>query len=43
MLKQLQELKLPLQHYYVYGDKIINVPDNNWVIDYLENFKSKKI
>lgn len=41
MLKQLQELELPLQHYYVYGDKIINVPDNNWVIDYLESFKSK--
>jgi hypothetical protein len=38
-LKQLQELKLPLKHYYVYGDKIIEVPKAKWIIDYLESFK----
>lgn len=30
---------LPLKHYYVYGDKIIEPKEGQWIIDYLNSLK----
>jgi len=32
MKKLLQENKLPLTHYYTYGDKVVNVPKAQWIL-----------
>lgn len=39
MLNELQKCKLPLVHYYVYGKKIINVPDADWILAHLDSYK----
>lgn len=28
--------KLPLKHYYVYGDKVVEPKEGKWIIEYLE-------
>lgn len=28
--------KLPFTHYYVYGEKVIDVPQAGWIVDFLE-------
>lgn len=33
---------LPFDHYYVYGDKVITVPNNKWINDFL-NFLREEI
>jgi len=40
-LEELKQLQLPFTHYYVYGDKVKNVPSAWWIVDYLESFKEK--
>lgn len=39
--ESLSKLDKPLTHYYVYGPKVINVPECDWIIEYLESFKVK--
>ncbi len=36
MLNLFIKSDLPFTHYYVYGKKIINVPQGKWIMDYLE-------
>lgn len=39
-LLELQQCKLPFDHYYVYGTKVVNMYNKNkWVVDYIESFK----
>lgn len=33
---------LPLTHYYVYGDKVFNVPAAQWILDGIEEIKNGK-
>lgn len=35
----LQSCSLPLTHYYCYGGKVVNVPEADWILEYLESFK----
>lgn len=30
---------LPLTHYYVYGSKIINVPEAQWILDHIDSLR----
>ncbi len=39
-LNALKNLKLPLKHYYVYGNKIIEPKDGSWILNHLESFKN---
>lgn len=32
---------LPLKHYYVYGDKVVEPKEGTWVIEYLEQLKDE--
>lgn len=36
---ELQNCRLPLKHYYVYGNKIIEPKDGQWILDHLESYK----
>lgn len=36
MLEQLLVTKLPLTHYYVYGDRVIDVPEASWITEFIE-------
>ena len=38
IIVKLKRNKLPLTHYYVYGDKVINVPNAEWIINFLTEF-----
>ena len=35
----LKNCHLPLKHYYVYGDKVVEDHKSDWIIEYLETFK----
>lgn len=37
---ELKNCKLPLTHYYVYGSKIVDVPQAKWILDFLESLKN---
>jgi hypothetical protein len=39
ILKLFKENKLPFTHYYVYGDKVIDVPGAKWILDGIEKIK----
>jgi len=39
MMAELQKLKLPLVHYYVFSGVVRTAPKAQWVIDYLSTFK----
>ncbi len=39
-MKQLQECSLPLKHYYVYGDKVVEPKDGRWILDHLSSYQS---
>jgi len=30
---------LPLDHYYVYGDRVVSVPEGRWILETLESIK----
>lgn len=36
----LKDNRLPLTHYYVYGGKVVNVPEAEWILDILREFKN---
>ena len=33
------ESSLPFTHYYVYGGKVVDVPQGKWIIDYIEELR----
>lgn len=35
------ENELPLTHYYVYGDKVVDVPNAQWILDGIEEIKNR--
>lgn len=35
----LEETKLPLKHYYVYGGKVIEPKEASWIIQHIESYK----
>lgn len=37
----LKENKLPYTHYYVYGDKVVNVPEAEWILDIIREFTNE--
>jgi hypothetical protein len=37
---ELKSSKLPLAHYYVYAEKIIKVPGANWILEFIDSFRS---
>jgi hypothetical protein len=39
-LEQLQKCELPLDHYYVYGGKVIRPKEGRWIIDFIESLKN---
>lgn len=39
--KELENCKLPLKHYYVYGNKVIEPKDGRWILDHLESYKNE--
>ena len=40
-LEQLKKINIPLAHYYVYGNKVVNVPNSKWIIDFIEELKNE--
>lgn len=32
---------LPFTHYYVYGNKVVNVPKAKWILDFLEELRKE--
>lgn len=42
-LNELNQLKLPLTHYYIYQGKRIYARKAEWVIEYIESFKSSQL
>ena len=32
---------LPIEHYYVYGNKIVNVKEAKWIIDYIDSERAE--
>lgn len=42
MKKLLKNSDLPLTHYYVYGDKVVDVKEGKWITDYIENLREGK-
>lgn len=43
MLEQFVVAKLPFTHYYVYGDRVIDVPEAGWIIDFIEWLRNDMI
>lgn len=41
LLNMLKESNLPFTHHYVYCDKIIKVKNCDWMINYIDKFRSK--
>lgn len=41
--KKFKESTLPFTHYYLYGDKVVNVPKAKWIIDYLTDLRNEFI
>lgn len=39
MRDELQANLLPLTHYYTYGSKVVNVPEADWIIKFIEEQK----
>jgi len=39
MLTKLRNTNLPLTHYYVYGTKVIEVQNAQWILDIIENIR----
>lgn len=38
-LKKLVNCKLPLVHYYVYGNKVVEPSDGQWILDHLSSYQ----
>lgn len=36
---KLVDTSLPFRHYYIYGDAIVEVPEGQWIIDFLEDLR----
>lgn len=41
IMNDLKACKLPLTHYYVYGNKVVPVYAADWILEFLESFKSQ--
>lgn len=39
ILKDLKASELPLTHYYFYGTKVVAVPEGDWIIEYINEFR----
>lgn len=39
LLDMLKESTLPLEHYYCYGDKVIELPQYRWIVDEIERIR----
>jgi hypothetical protein len=42
MLEELRSTRVPLTHYYAYGDKIIKVTGGKWVIEHFDEIRRGK-
>jgi predicted NAD-dependent protein-ADP-ribosyltransferase YbiA (DUF1768 family) len=40
MLLELKNSRLPLAHYYVYGDKVVRVAGAQWILDYIQSIRT---
>lgn len=40
MLEQLKESTLPLKHYYLYGDKVVEPTEGKWIIEFIEYLRA---
>ncbi len=41
MYNELCKLKLPLKHYYVYGNKVVEPKEGRWIIEHLESKRNE--
>lgn len=39
--RQLAESSLPLTHYYVYGQKTVDVPEAAWILDFIDFLRTE--
>ena len=42
MFKEFKKSKLPFTHYYVYNGKVMEVPENSWVLEHWEYLRTLK-
>lgn len=39
LLDELKKSVLPLAHYYVYGDKVVEVKEAQWILDHIDSIR----
>jgi len=39
MYDKIKKCNLPFTHYYVYGSKLVNVPEAKWILDCINNLR----